>query len=244
LAGEPLLELRDVHAGYGAYDVLRGLSLRVNAGEIVAIIGPNGAGKSTVFKTIYGFLRPRKGDVVLAGESIAGRAPETMCHRGLTYVPQGRSVFPHMTVWENLEIGAFVRSDGATVTRDLDRLAAQFPVLREKRSQLAGSLSGGEQQIVELARGLMLAPRLMLIDEPSIGLAPKFVEQTFRTIAHLRDLGTTILIVEQNARRVLEIADRAYVIELGRSRLEGAGRELLERDDVKQMYLGGRRATP
>ena len=243
MAGEPLLELRDVHAGYGAYDVLRGLSLRVNAGEIVAIIGPNGAGKSTVFKTIYGFLRPRKGDVVLAGESITGCAPETMCHRGLTYVPQGRSVFPHMTVWENLELGAFVRPDGAAVARDLDRLATQFPVLREKRSRLAGSLSGGEQQVVELARGLMLAPRLMLIDEPSIGLAPKFVEQTFRTIARLHDLGTTILIVEQNARRVLEIADRAYVIELGRSRLEGTGRELLGRDDVKQMYLGGGRAT-
>jgi len=243
LAGEPLLELRDVHAGYGAYDVLRGLSLRVNPGEIVAIIGPNGAGKSTVFKTIYGFLRPRKGDVVLAGESITGRAPETMCHRGLTYVPQGRSVFPHMTVWENLELGAFVRADGAAVAHDLDRLATQFPVLREKRSRLAGSLSGGEQQVVELARGLMLAPRLMLIDEPSIGLAPKFVEQTFRTIAHLRNLGTTILIVEQNARRVLEIADRAYVIELGRSRLEGTGRELLDRDDVKQMYLGGSRTT-
>jgi ABC-type branched-subunit amino acid transport system ATPase component len=243
LAGEPLLELRDVHAGYGAYDVLRGLSLRVNPGEIVAIIGPNGAGKSTVFKTIYGFLRPRKGDVVLAGESITGRAPETMCHRGLTYVPQGRSVFPHMTVWENLELGAFVRADGAAVARDLARLATQFPVLREKRSRPAGSLSGGEQQVVELARGLMLAPRLMLIDEPSIGLAPKFVEQTFRTIAHLRNLGTTILIVEQNARRVLEIADRAYVIELGRSRLEGTGRELLDRDDVKQMYLGGSRTT-
>jgi branched-chain amino acid transport system ATP-binding protein len=243
LAGEPLLELRDVYAGYGAYDVLRGLSLHVNPGEIVAIIGPNGAGKSTVFKTIYGFLRPRKGDVVLAGESLKGRAPETMCHRGLTYVPQGRSVFPHMTVWENLELGAFVRADGAAVARDLDRLATQFPVLREKRSRLAGSLSGGEQQVVELARGLMLAPRLMLIDEPSIGLAPKFVEQTFRTIAHLRSLGTTILIVEQNARRVLEIADRAYVIELGRSRLEGTGRELLDRDDVKQMYLGGGRTT-
>jgi ABC-type branched-subunit amino acid transport system ATPase component len=243
LAAERLLELRAVHAGYGAFDVLRGLSLHVDAGEIVAIIGPNGAGKSTVFKTIYGFLRPRKGDVLLGGQSIAGQSPDSMCHRGLTYVPQGRSVFPHMTVAENLELGAFVRPDRDAVSRDLARLVARFPLLREKRSRLAGSLSGGEQQIVELARGLMLAPRLMLIDEPSIGLAPKFVEQTFQTIARLRELGTTILIVEQNARRVLEVADRAYVIELGRARLEGTGRELLERDDVKQMYLGGSRVT-
>ncbi len=242
MAGEPLLELRDVHAGYGAYDVLKGLSLRVAAGEIVAIIGPNGAGKSTVFKTIYGFLRPRKGDVLLAGEAITGAAPESMCHRGLTYVPQGRSLFPQMTVEENLELGAFIRADRGAVARDLARLGAQFPVLREKRTRLAGSLSGGEQQIVELARGLMLRPKLMLIDEPSIGLAPKFVEHTFGTIRRLRDLGTTILIVEQNARRVLEIADRAYVIELGKNRLEGTGRELLERTDVKQLYLGGARS--
>ena len=241
MAAEPLLDLRAVHVGYGAYDVLKGLSLRVSAGEIVAIIGPNGAGKSTVFKTIYGFLRPRKGAVVFAGEVITGAAPETMCQRGLTYVPQGRSVFPHMTVWENLELGAFVRIDRGAVARDLERLSAQFPVLREKRTHLAGSLSGGEQQVVELARGLMLPPKLMLIDEPSLGLAPKFVQQTFDTIARLRNLGTTILIVEQNARRVLEIADRAYVIELGRNRIEGTGRELLERDDVRQLYLGGGR---
>jgi len=241
LAAEPLLELRDVHAGYGAYDVLQGLSLRVNRGEIVAIIGPNGAGKSTVFKTIYGFLRPSKGDILLAGAVITGSSPETMCHRGLTYVPQGRSVFPQMTVRENLELGAFVRTDRIEVARDLERLSAQFPVLSDKRAHRAGSLSGGEQQIVELARGLMLGPRLMLIDEPSIGLAPRLVEETFRTIARLRELGTTILIVEQNARRVLEIADRAYVVELGRNRLEGTGRALLERDDVKQMYLGGAR---
>jgi ABC-type branched-subunit amino acid transport system ATPase component len=241
LAAEPLLELRGIHAGYGAYDVLKGVSLRVEPGEIVAIIGPNGAGKSTVFRTIYGFLRPGKGDVLLAGEVITGAPPETMCHRGLTYVPQGRSTFPQMTVRENLELGAFIRTDRGDVARDVERLAAQFPVLGDKRSHRAGSLSGGEQQILELARGLMLRPRLMLIDEPSIGLAPKFVEETFRTIARLRDLGTTILIVEQNARRVLEIADRAYVIELGRNRLEGTGRELLERDDVKQLYLGGAR---
>lgn len=241
MAAEPLLELRDVHVGYGAYDVLKGVSLRVEPGEIVAIIGPNGAGKSTVFKTIYGFLRPGKGDVLLAGEVITGAQPETMCHRGLTYVPQGRSVFPQMTVRENLELGAFIRTDRTGVIGDLGRLAAQFPVLRDKGARRAGSLSGGEQQILELARGLMLRPRLMLIDEPSIGLAPKFVEETFRTIGRLRDLGATILIVEQNARRVLEIADRAYVIELGRNRLVGTGRELLGRDDVKQLYLGGAR---
>lgn len=228
-----------MYAGYGRYDVLKGVSLAVEPGEIVAIIGPNGAGKSTIFKTIYGFVMPRKGEILFDGEAITGRPPETMCHRGLAYVPQGRSVFPQMTVGENLELGAFIRKDRDGIGADMERLAGQFPVLREKRRSLAGAMSGGEQQMLEMARGLMLKPKLMLIDEPSIGLSPRFVTTVFETIKQLRQLGTTILMVEQNARRALEIADRGYVLELGQNRFEGTGRELLNRADVKRLYLGG-----
>jgi branched-chain amino acid transport system ATP-binding protein len=239
LAGEPLLEVRDVHAGYGPYDVLKGVTLDVRMGEIVAIIGPNGAGKSTVLKTIYGFVRPRAGEVRFHGKLLTGRPPEAMARLGLTYVPQGRSVFPRMTVWENLELGAWIRRDRATVRAEMEALAARFPVLRETRPRLAGSLSGGQQQTLEMARGLMARPELMLIDEPSIGLAPKLVGAVFETIVRLRELGTTVLMVEQNARRALEVADRGYVLDLGRNRITGTGRELLEREDVKRLYIGG-----
>lgn len=238
MATDPLLAVSDVYAGYGRYDVLQGVSLEVRRGEIVAIIGPNGAGKSTVLKTIYGFLRPRKGEVRFDGKPITAAEPDRMSRRGLTYVPQGRSVFPQMTVWENLELGAFIRGDTAQVRADMDRLAEQFPMLREHRRRLAGALSGGQQQLLEMARGLMVKPKLMLIDEPSIGLSPKLVGIVFDTIGRLRALGTTILMVEQNARRALEIADRGYVLELGQNRFEGAGRELLNREDVKRLYLG------
>jgi len=239
LATEALLQVQGVYAGYGRYDVLKGVSLAVYAGEIVAIIGPNGAGKSTVFKTIYGFLRPRKGEILFDREMITGYPPETMCHRGLAYVMQGRSVFPQMTVWENLELGAFIRRDKIGIRADMERLASQFPVLSEKRRKLAGAMSGGEQQMLEMARGLMLKPKLMLIDEPSAGLSPKMVGIVFETIRQLRELGTTILMVEQNARRALEIADRGYVLELGKNRFEGTGQELLNREDVRRLYLGG-----
>ncbi len=239
MAAEALLEVRGVHAGYGRYDVLLGVSLKVQQGEIVAIIGPNGAGKSTVLKTIYGFVRPRQGEVRFDGEDISREVPELMSRRGLAYVPQGRSVFPQMTVWENLELGAFIRRDRVEVRADMARLAQQFPMLQQERRRLAGALSGGQQQLLEMARGLMIKPKLMLLDEPSIGLSPKLVGMVFETIAELRALGTTILMVEQNARRALEIADRGYVLELGHNRFEGAGQDLLHRDDVKRLYLGG-----
>ncbi|MBI2113881.1 MAG: ABC transporter ATP-binding protein [candidate division NC10 bacterium] len=231
--------MEQIYAGYGGYDVLRGVSLRVFRGEIVSVIGPNGAGKSTIFKTIFGFLRPRTGHIRFQGTEIGGLPPDRMAERGLAYVPQGRSVFPHMTVWENLELGGYIRGDRTALQADLEAVAARFPLLREKRTALAGALSGGQQQVVEMARCLLLRPRLMLVDEPSLGLSPKFAEMIFETIRQVRDAGTTIMLVEQNARRALEISDRGYVLELGQNRYEGTGAELLASADVKRLYLGG-----
>ncbi len=239
MAAEPLLEMEQIYAGYGAYDVLRGVSLRIYSGEIVSIIGPNGAGKSTVFRTIFGFLRPRAGRIRFRGEEVSGIPADRMAERGLAYVPQGRALFSHMTVWENLELGGYIRRDRAGLAADLKAVASRFPVLREKRDALAGSLSGGQQQVVELARCLMLRPSLMLVDEPSLGLSPKFATMIFETIRQVRDSGTTIMLVEQNARRALEISDRGYVLELGQNRYEGSGKELLVSADVKRLYLGG-----
>ncbi len=239
MAAECVLEMEQIYAGYGGYDVLRGVSLRVFRGEIVSVIGPNGAGKSTIFKTIFGFLRPRTGHIRFQGAEIGGLPPDRMAERGLAYVPQGRSVFPHMTVWENLELGGYIRGDRTALQADLEAVAARFPLLREKRTALAGALSGGQQQVVEMARCLLLRPRLMLVDEPSLGLSPKFAEMIFETIRQVRDAGTTIMLVEQNARRALEISDRGYVLELGQNRYEGTGAELLASADVKRLYLGG-----
>ena len=239
MVAECLLEIEQVFAGYGGYDVLRGVSLRVFRGEIVSVIGPNGAGKSTVFLTVFGFLRPRAGHIRFQGEEIVGVPPDRMAERGLAYVPQGRSVFPHMTVWENLELGGYIRGDRTALQDDLEAVAARFPLLREKRTALAGALSGGQQQVVEIARCLLLRPSLMLVDEPSLGLSPKFAEMIFETIRQVRDAGTTIMLVEQNARRALEISDRGYVLELGQNRYEGTGAELLASADVKRLYLGG-----
>ncbi len=239
MAAECVLEMEQIYAGYGGYDVLRGVSLRVFRGEIVSVIGPNGAGKSTIFKTIFGFLRPRTGHIRFQGAEIGGLPPDRMAERGLAYVPQGRCVFPHMTVWENLELGGYIRGDRTALQADLEAVAARFPLLREKRTALAGALSGGQQQVVEMARCLLLRPRLMLVDEPSLGLSPKFAEMIFETIRQVRDAGTTIMLVEQNARRALEISDRGYVLELGQNRYEGTGAELLASADVKRLYLGG-----
>ena len=239
MAAECVLEMEQICAGYGGYDVLRGVSLRVFRGEIVSVIGPNGAGKSTIFKTIFGFLRSRTGHIRFQGAEIGGLPPDRMAERGLAYVPQGRSVFPHMTVWENLELGGYIRGDRTALQADLEAVAARFPLLREKRTALAGALSGGQQQVVEMARCLLLRPSLMLVDEPSLGLSPKFAEMIFETIRQVRDAGTTIMLVEQNARLALEISDRGYVLELGQNRYEGTGAELLASADVKRLYLGG-----
>jgi branched-chain amino acid transport system ATP-binding protein len=235
----PLLTAHGITGGYGKFDILHEVSLEVSAGEIVSVIGPNGAGKSTAFKTIVGFLRPRSGRVVFNGEEITGLRPDVVLRRGLAYVPQGRLVFAQMTVLENLEMGAYTVADGAKVAAALQSVYTLFPVLFERRRQKAGTMSGGEQQMVAIGRALMTSPRLILLDEPSLGLAPKFVTLIFDKLVALRRAGYTLMLVEQNAARALAIADRAYVLELGRNRFEGAGTALLADPEVKRLYLGG-----
>jgi ABC-type branched-subunit amino acid transport system ATPase component len=234
-----LLAAEGIHAGYGKLEILHDVSLEVRPGEIVSIIGPNGAGKSTAFKSIVGLLRPRAGTVRFKGQNITGLRPDVVLRRGLAYVPQGRIVFPQMTVLENLEMGAYIERDGARVAAALERVYALFPVLAERRKQKAGTMSGGEQQMVAIARALMTTPSLILLDEPSLGLAPRFVALIFDKLGEMRGAGYTLMLVEQNATRALAIADRGYVLELGRNRFHGRGRELLEDPEVKRLYLGG-----
>jgi branched-chain amino acid transport system ATP-binding protein len=233
-----LLEVHGLHAGYGKVEVLRGVSLRVEAGQVVSIIGPNGAGKSTVFRTVFGLLPARRGSVLLDGEDITNRPPADLLHRGMAYVPQGRNVFPLMTVEENLRLGAYVRARSARLERDVEKLYEIFPVLREARRKRAADLSGGQQQMLEMARALLLEPRLVLLDEPTLGLAPLVFREIFRIVADLRRRGQTILMVEQNAAKALEISDYAYVLELGQNRFEGSGEEIRTDERIRKLYLG------
>jgi len=233
-----LLELREVVAGYEEVEVLRGVSLAVRAGEIVCIIGANGAGKSTLLRTVFGMVPPRAGAISFAGEDIARRSSLEVLRRGIGYVPQGRCNFPAMSVEENLEMGAYLRRD-ARVRGDIEALLARFPMLATKRREPAGSLSGGQQQILEMAIALLLNPRLLMVDEPSLGLDPRMVEIVFDTLLAINRDGTTILMVEQNAKKALSVSHRGFVLELGRNRFEGTGRELLDNPDVRQHYLGG-----
>jgi len=235
----PLLVAQGLTAGYGRIDILHEVSLTVGVHEIVSIIGPNGAGKSTAFKTIVGCLTPRTGRVLFNGEDITGTRPDLVLRRGLAYVPQGRIVFPQMTVLENLEMGAYTERDPRRVAAALDQVYRLFPILAERRRQAAGTMSGGEQQMVAIARALMTTPRLILLDEPSLGLSPKFVTLIFEKLVEMRQAGYTLMLVEQNATRALAVADRGYVLELGRNRFEGAGRTLLADPEVKRLYLGG-----
>jgi ABC-type branched-subunit amino acid transport system ATPase component len=234
-----LLTAYGITAGYGKLDILHDVSLHVGVGEIVSVIGPNGAGKSTTFKAIVGFLRPREGHVVFNGEDITGLRPDLVLRRGLAYVPQGRLVFPQMTVLENLEMGAYILDDRRAVAAALETVYALFPVLHERRRQKAGTMSGGEQQMVAIGRALMTSPRLVLLDEPSLGLSPKFVTLIFDRLVEMKRAGYTLMLVEQNAARALAIADRGYVLELGRNRFEGVGTALLADPEVKRLYLGG-----
>ena len=239
MTGAPLLVAESLTAGYGRIDILHDVSLTVAVNEIVSVIGPNGAGKSTAFKTIVGFVTPRAGRVMFNGEEITGQRPDIVLRRGLAYVPQGRIVFPQMTVLENLEMGAYIERDPARVAAALDQVYAMFPILAERRKQKAGTMSGGEQQMVAIARALMTSPRLILLDEPSLGLSPKFVTLIFEKLVAMRQAGYTLMVVEQNATRALTVADRGYVLELGRNRFEGPGRRLLADPEVKRLYLGG-----
>lgn len=236
--GDVLLELEDVHAGYGEIEVLRGVSADVRTGEIVSIIGANGAGKSTLLRTVFGMVTPSRGRIRLAGQEIAGESPVRVLRRGCSYVPQGRCNFPAMSVEENLEMGAYTRTD-ASVRRDIEAMLERFPMLGTKRRAPAGTLSGGQQQILEIAIALLLHPRILLIDEPSLGLDPRMVEIVFSTIMTVNRAGTAVLMVEQNAKQALAISHRGFVLELGRNRFEGTGRALLENPDVRAHYLGG-----
>jgi len=233
-----LLELRDVVAGYAEVEVLRGVSLAVRAGEIVCIIGANGAGKSTLLRTVFGMVQPSAGAIRFAGEDIGRRSSLEVLRRGIGYVPQGRCNFPAMSVEENLEMGAYLRRD-ARVRGDIEALLARFPMLATKRRDLAGTLSGGQQQILEMAIALLLHPRLLMVDEPSLGLDPRMVEIVFDTLLAINREGTTVLMVEQNAKKALSVSHRGFVLDLGRNRFEGTGRELLDNPDVRQHYLGG-----
>ncbi len=233
-----ILELRDYVTGYGEIDIIRGVSVAIKRHEIACVIGPNGAGKSTLFAGIFGLLKARNGTIVFDGSDITHLAPSERLRRGLAYVPQGRCNFAAMTVRENLEMGAFIRSD-EKIRDDIEGIMEKFPVLRQKAGEMAGNLSGGEQQILEMGMALLLRPRVLLLDEPSLGLAPKTTELVFEKIANINADGTTILIVEQNAKRALSISHHAIVLELGKKRFEGTGEEIMHDEQVKRLYLGG-----
>jgi branched-chain amino acid transport system ATP-binding protein len=237
-----LLELRDVQAGYGSIQILHGVSLTVNEAEIVSVIGPNGAGKSTTFKVIMNLITFLGGEVVFEGSSLVGQRPDRVLGLGLGYVPQGRVVFSTMTVRENLEMGAYLERDPAKVKAAMEYVFTLFPRLAERPRQLAGTMSGGEQQMLAMGRGLMMRPRMLMLDEPSLGLSPRFVDEVFDKTVEMARAGLTVMLVEQNAARALEISDRGYVLELGRNRFEGTGRELLDNPEVRRMYLGGQRS--
>ncbi len=236
---DALLSIRGLETAYGAVQVLFGVDMEVNAGEIVAIIGPNGAGKSTVIKGVIGLAPARAGSIVFDGRDITREPPHRIPALGIGYVPQGRIVFARMTVEDNLEMGAFLVTDAAKRRRTVAAVFAQFPRLHDRRKQLAGTLSGGEQQMLAIGRALMLDPKLVILDEPSLGLSPKYVDIIFEQLVALKKQGRTLLMVEQNAARALELSDRAYALELGRNRFTGKGTELLADPEVRRMYLGG-----
>ena len=232
-----MLELQDLHLSYGGIHALKGVSIQVNEGEIVSLIGANGAGKSTTLRAISGLERAQSGKILYNGEDITGKPSKYMVEKGLILVPEGRLIFPDMTVLENLKIGAYLRND-RDVEADIQRMYALFPRLKERAWQMAGTLSGGEQQMLAVGRALMSKPKLLMMDEPSLGLAPLVVKDIFSIIRTIRDSGVTVLLIEQNANAALKIADRGYVLETGRITLEGSGRQLLSDPAVRSAYLG------
>ncbi len=234
----PLLELEDVHTFYGSIEALKGISLEVNEGEIVTLIGANGAGKSTTLRSINGLNTPKRGRIVFRGKDITRRGPHDIVEMGISQSPEGRRLFPHMSVLENLEMGAFQRKDRAGIRSDLDRVYGLFERLEERKGQRAGTLSGGEQQMCAIGRALMARPKLLMLDEPSMGLAPIFVEKIFEIIREINEQGTTILLVEQNALMALDAAQRGYVMETGKIALHDEAKALRENEQVQKAYLG------
>jgi branched-chain amino acid transport system ATP-binding protein len=238
VASETVLDVEGIHTFYGAIEALKGISLEVREGEIVTLIGANGAGKTTTLRSINGLNHPRRGKIVFAGRDITTTPPHEVVKSGISQSPEGRKLFPRMTVVENLEMGAFQRTDRANLSDDIDRVFTLFPRLAERRSQKAGTMSGGEQQMLAIGRALMARPKLLLLDEPSMGLAPILVEKIFEIIKEINEQGTPILLVEQNAHKALAIAHRAYVLETGSIVMQGSGEELLRSEDVARAYLG------
>ncbi|HLO30916.1 MAG TPA: ABC transporter ATP-binding protein [Anaerolineales bacterium] len=233
-----MLDLKNIYARYGAITALRGISISVSQGELVALLGVNGAGKSTTLGCIAGVLRPWKGEILFEGGAILGKSPEQIARLGISLVPEGRDIFPSLTVGENLRLGAFTRSEKTEYSRNLGEVFELFPVLKDRLQQPGGTLSGGEQQQLAIARALMSSPRLLMLDEPSLGLAPALVDQIFELIARLHQRGVTILLVEQNAERSLEIVDRAYLMNTGLIENQGTSEQLRTQADIEGMYMG------
>jgi len=235
-----LLDVKDLYAGYQKLDILKGVNLHVKPGEIVCVIGPNGAGKSTVFKALYGFIEVRRGQVLFDGQDITEYRPQEMLKIGVTIVPQLRSVFPQMTVLENLEMGMYLEKDSTRVKQRINEILDLFPRLAERKKQIAGTMSGGEQRMLEIGRALMYNPKLLLMDEPSAGLAPLITKMIFEKIEYLnQEIGLTVLMIEQNARQGLEISNRGYVLQLGENSYEGSNQKLLNDPEVRRAFLGG-----
>ncbi len=234
-----MLEVNNIDVHYGVIQALKGVSLKVNEGEIVVLIGANGAGKTTTLRTISGLKAPTQGTILLNGVDITNTSAQERVKMGISHVPEGRRVFPALTVLENLELGAYLRKDKDGIAQDLEMVYEHFPILRERRKQLAGTLSGGEQQMLAIGRALMSRPKILFLDEPSMGLAPILVQEIFDIINNINKAGTTVLLVEQNANMALQIADRAYVMETGSIVLSGTGSELMKSEDIKKAYLGG-----
>lgn len=233
-----LLEVRNLETFYGPIMAIRGVSLEVHKGQVVTVLGANGAGKTTLLKTISGIMDPEKGQILFEGEEIQGREPHQVVRRGIVQVPEGREVFPLLTVEENLALGAYTRHDKAEIARDRDMVFSYFPILAERRGQEAGTMSGGQQQMLAIGRALMGSPRLLLLDEPSLGLAPVIIAQVFAALRTLKDRGMTILLIEQNATLALDLSDRAYILEQGRVVMSGASKALAADADVVSHYLG------
>ena len=234
-----MLEVKNLSVHYGMIQAVRNVDFTVNEGEIVSLIGANGAGKSTILKTLSGLIHPSEGEIVYLGENIASTSAKKIVEKGLVQVPEGRHVFPGLTVKENLELGAFLRKDKEEIQKDMEAVFERFPILKERKDQDAQTLSGGEQQMLAMGRALMSRPKLLLLDEPSMVLAPIFIREIFKIIQEIQKTGTTVLLIEQNAKMALSISNRAYVLETGSVVLSGTGQELLESDEIQKAYLGG-----
>ncbi|MCP9468071.1 MAG: ABC transporter ATP-binding protein [Candidatus Granulicatella sp. P6S_S16_bin.50.1] len=234
-----MLEVKNLSVHYGMIQAVRNVDFTVKEGEIVSLIGANGAGKSTILKTLSGLIHPSEGEIVYLGENIASTSAKKIVEKGLVQVPEGRHVFPGLTVKENLELGAFLRKDKEEIQKDMEAVFERFPILKERKDQDAQTLSGGEQQMLAMGRALMSRPKLLLLDEPSMGLAPIFIREIFKIIQEIQKTGTTVLLIEQNAKMALSISNRAYVLETGSVVLSGTGQELLESDEIQKAYLGG-----